>query len=276
MITESQVREYYDTALECYEWFLGVHWHHGDPEAAAAGANDAEACVAIERAVARATGLGADGWALDFGSGIGGPTLTMAKETGARFVGVSINERANARARARAAEAELSSRVGFLTVGDRDYTHLPFASGSFDAVTFFDSVCHLPDKAAFFREAARILKPGGRLVGIDWLQRPFGPHQTEEQIMAFMTPVNELIRIPWHGTVEGYAAMMREAGLAVSVARDLWEGKPCVGTLTEPQRQDWKDYRGPDPALFEGGMIALERARREGVFTGGMFVATKP
>jgi len=148
MITESQVREYYDVALECYEWFLGVHWHHGDPEAMARGATDAEACVEIENAIARATGVGSDGWVLDFGSGIGGPTLQMARVTGARYVGVSINERANARARARAVEAGLAERASFLTVGDQDYTRLPFASGSFDAVTFFDSVCHLPDKAA--------------------------------------------------------------------------------------------------------------------------------
>jgi len=120
-----------------------------------------------------------------------------------------------------------------------------------------------------------VLKPGGRIAGIDWLQRPFGEHQSYEQIMAFMTPVNELIRIPWHGTLDGYAAMLRDAGFEVEVARDLWEGRPSTGTLTEPQRRDWKDYRGPDPALFEGSMIALDAARRAGVFTGGMFVATR-
>jgi tocopherol O-methyltransferase len=273
---ETEVSKYYEDALECYEWFLGGSWHQGDPDAAANGASDAEAMVIIEETIARETKVGPEGWVLDFGSGIGGPTLQMAKITGASYVGITNNDRLTTRARARADAAGLAHRVRFATVGDTDYAHLPFPSRSFDAVTFFDSVCHLTDKAAFFKEVARILKPGGRIAGIDWLQRAFGEHQTEEQIMRFMRPLNEHVFIPWHGTVDGYAKMMRDAGLEVTMARDLWEGKICTGSLTEPQRRDWQDYKGPQPALFEGGQAALDAARRAGVFTGGMFVAVKP
>jgi tocopherol O-methyltransferase len=280
MTYETRVREFYDTAGHCYETFMGDRWHHGDPEAEARGATFLEACQILERKVASAAGLdGAaarDAWALDFGCGIGGPTLHMAKVTGASFVGVSNNEGLNTRARAKAAEQGLADRVRFLTIGDTDYKNLPFPACSFDAVTFFESVCHLPDKARFFEEVARVLRPGGRVAGTDWIQRPFGPHRTEQEILELMQPVNETICIPAHGTIESYRRLLEASGLRVLVARDIFEGVLCWGSTPEDQRDQWLAYDGPNSEQFRLGKKALDAARAAGVFSAGMFVASKP
>jgi tocopherol O-methyltransferase len=275
MTHESKVRAFYDSASECYEHFMGDRWHHGDPEVEARGGSFLEACEALEERVLAQSALRKGGWALDFGSGIGGPTLHMAKHVGARFVGVTNNESINSRARGRAAERGMADRVSFLTIGDTDYRHLPFADDSFDAVFFYESVCHLPDKSDFFAQVHRVLKPGGRLAGIDWLQRPYGEHQSEAQIMAYMGPVNEFIRIPWHGTVESYASMMQQAGLTVEMAKDLFPGVECWGSTPDDQRPEWLSYGGAEAELFIKGKVALDNARRAGVFTVGMFVARK-
>lgn len=275
MSHESKVREFYDSATHCYESIMGDTWHHADPEAEARGMSVAEACQILEEQILRESGLRAGGRALDFGTGVGGPTLHMAKVSGASFVGVTNNELCNQKARARAAAAGLDERVKFVTVGDTDYRNLPFADHSFDAVFFYESVCHLPDKAAFFREAYRMLKPGARLVGIDWLQRPFGAHHTEADIMKYMHPVNEYICIPWHGTVEGYKNMLLEAGFSVLTARDMFEGVHCWGSTPIDQRSEWLEYDGPNHHLFRNGKQALDAARGAGVFTVGMFVASK-
>lgn len=273
---ESKVRAFYDTASVCYEHFMGDRWHHGDPEAERDGKSFVEACQILERKVLDASGLTDGGWALDFGSGIGGPTLHMASLCGARFVGVTNNENINRQARQRAADAGVADRVGFLTIGDTDYRNLPFPEAAFDAVFFYESVCHLTDKAEFFRNVARVLRPGGRIAGIDWLQRAFGEYQTPEQVEAVMAPVNELIRIPWHGTIDGYAQMMRDAGLDVVEARDLFDGVECWGSTPDDQRGEWLAYAGPEGELFRDAKVALDAARRAGVFTVGMFVAEKP
>jgi tocopherol O-methyltransferase len=276
MSHEHKVREFYDSAVHCYQSIMGYTWHHGDPGAEAKGLSVLEAAQVLEERVLAESRLRPGGRALDFGSGVGGPTLYMAKLSSAFFVGLSNNEVLSQTARARAAELGLSDMVSFLTTGDDDYKKLiAFADNTFDAVTFYESVCHLPDKAAFFRAVYRILKPGSRLVGIDWLQRPFGENQTEAQIMRFMQPVNDCIRIPWHGTLAGYKKLLQDAGFEVLGATDLFEGVKCWGSTPNAERPQWLNYEGPEADLFRKGKVALDAARDSGVFTVGMFVAAK-
>jgi len=273
---ESKVREYYDDAVHCYEGIMGHTWHHGDPEAEARGASVLEAAQALEDKVVAASGLRPNDRAIDFGSGVGGPTLYMTKASSAFFIGLTNNEGLNQRARKRAEMEGLADRTMFITTGDNDYkTMLVFADGSIDAVIFYESVCHLPDKAAFFKSAYRVLKPGGKLVGVDWLQRPFGDNQTPEQIMKFMQPVNEAICIPWHGTLASYRDMMVDAGFKMEMSRDLFEGVKCWGSTPDEERPQWLNYDGPAAETFRQGKVALDAARDSGVFTVGMFVGAK-
>ncbi|MGH3916866.1 MAG: SAM-dependent methyltransferase [Pseudonocardiaceae bacterium] len=277
MSHEQKVREFYDSAVHCYESIMGHTWHHADPEAEARGLSVLEAAQVLEEKVVSHSGLRSGDRALDFGSGVGGPTVYMAGISSASFVGLSNNEELSRRARDLAKQLGLTDRVSFLTTGDEDYkTLVAFADASFDAVIFCESVCHLPDKAAFFRAAFRILKPGARLVGIDWLQRSFGEHRTDDQILRFMRPVNEHIRIPGHGSITSYQAMMAAAGFQVTMARDLFEGVQCWGSTPKEERPRWLNYDGPEAELFRKGKAALDAARESGVFTVGMFVAVKP
>ncbi|MFD0395292.1 class I SAM-dependent methyltransferase [Streptomyces nogalater] len=45
----------------------------------------------------------------------------------------------------------------------------PFPADSFDAVWFFESIFHLPDRLTALRRAAEVLRPGGRLALTDVL-----------------------------------------------------------------------------------------------------------
>ncbi|HVW28821.1 MAG TPA: methyltransferase domain-containing protein [Polyangiaceae bacterium] len=276
MTHEHQVQQFYDDAIHCYRKIMGNRWHHGDPDAVAAGLPRLRCCAILEERLIELTGVGPGDRVLDFGSGIGGPTCHMAKVTSASFVGVGNNERLNHAARALAQETGLAGQVSFLTLDDTGYKSLPFPDSSFDAVTFIESVCHVADRPALFRELARVLKPGGRLAGEDWIQRPFGDIRTEEQILRFMEPVNRLICIPYHGTIEGYRQHMEDAGLEVLVARDLYAGVRCWSKTQDEERPDWFEYNGPDFSRFREGEAALLAAREAGVFTIGMWVARKP
>ncbi|MGH7194890.1 MAG: methyltransferase domain-containing protein, partial [Candidatus Saccharimonadales bacterium] len=90
---------------------------------------------------------------LDIGCGAGYHVRHLARKA-KRVVaidtdGVALNV---ARRRAR------SSRVAFLHY---DGVHLPFADGSFDAVTLLDVLEHVPHRREFVQEICRVLRPGG-------------------------------------------------------------------------------------------------------------------
>ncbi|HEY2795615.1 MAG TPA: methyltransferase domain-containing protein [Micromonosporaceae bacterium] len=283
MTHEARVRRFYDDgeggegAGRAYTELMGTVWHHGARDAEAAGKSVIEAAEIMERRLMDLADLKPGDRALDFGSGPGGATTNMAAMTGATFVGVSNTDTLSQRARGLAAERDLADRAVFLTIGDLDYRTLAaWPDGTFDAVTFFESVCHLPDKPAFFHAAFRLLKPGGRLIGLDWLQRAYGEFQTEEQIQAIIGPMCDHIRLAGLGTLDSYADMMRTAGFEVSHAVDEFAGEPCWGSTPPEDRDKWLAYSGPSGELYQDGKRALDAARGAGVFTVGWFAASRP
>lgn len=281
---EEQVRQFYDGFTDsdghagvAYSALMGEFWHHGEPESEDAGLSPAESAKALERKLIDEVRLPPGGWALDFGSGVGGPTVYMATlREGAHFVGLSNSEWLSQRAREHAAKHNMGKQVSFHTIGDEDYQSLgAWPDNCMDAVLWFESVCHLPDKASFFRSAARILKPGGRLGGIDWVQRPWGEYQSEAQIRRFIEPFQRYIKIPDLGTVDSYRAMIEDAGLVIETAEDLYAGMKCWGSTPAGDAQGWGVYGGEQAELFHGGKRVLDTARDAGVFTVGKFVAVK-
>ncbi len=97
----------------------------------------------------------------DLGCGMAGPALWLARETGARLIGVDMSSVAVELAAARAAGLGLGDRARF-AVGSFAETGLDAAS--VDAATSEDALQYAPDKRAAFEEAARVLRPGGRFV----------------------------------------------------------------------------------------------------------------
>jgi phosphoethanolamine N-methyltransferase len=104
---------------------------------------------------------------LDIGSGLGGIDLLLVSSHGAaKVVGIDVQEALVAAARARAEAKGLRDRISYQLV---EPGPLPFAAKSFDVVFSKDSIVHIPDKPALYRDILRVLKPGGRFLASDWL-----------------------------------------------------------------------------------------------------------
>lgn len=274
---EQQVREYYNHAGPAYHALMGQFWHHGDLAAEQAGLSPEDAAKALARRQVDAAGLRPGGTGLDFGSGVGGTAVYMAEIAGANVVGISNNEWLSAQARKYAAEQGLADRAAFLTVGDEDYKSLvAWPDGSLDMVSFYESVCHLPDKAAFFAAAFRVLKPGAALVGVDWIRRPFGDYRSEEQIAPFIGPVEEVISIPRLGTLDEYREMMSASGFIIEASEDLYPDVECWGSTPPDDGQGWGEYSGEQEGVIHDGKRVLDAARAAGVFSVARWVARKP
>ncbi len=104
----------------------------------------------------------------DLGCGTGALLSTLAPHV-ARVIGVDASDEMLAAARARTAGLDnVELRRGTLEA-------LPIDDATLDAATMMLVLHHLPSPALALAEAARVLKPGGRLLVVD-----MAPHEREE------------------------------------------------------------------------------------------------
>ena len=104
---------------------------------------------------------------LDFGCGIGGIGHLLVTVYGAaKVTGIDVVESLIERARADAEKGKLTDRLEYRLASPGA---LEFLDGSFDVVFTKDAVVHISNKLDIFGEFFRVLRPGGVLVGSDWL-----------------------------------------------------------------------------------------------------------
>ena len=121
--------------------------------------------------IAEALQVHADSHVLDMGSGLGGPARTLAEVVGCRVTGVDLTPEFCDVAVELSQWTGLSDRTQF-EVGDA--TALDSPPAAFDAAMTIHAAMNIADKPAMYREARRVLKPGGRFVVYDVLQGPGG------------------------------------------------------------------------------------------------------
>lgn len=106
---------------------------------------------------------------VDMGTGTGRVLEVLAPYV-ERGIGIDLSREMLAVARANLETAGLRHCM----VRQGDITQLPLAAGSADAVTIHQVLHYAADPAAVVAEGARVLKPGGLLVAVD-----FAPHDLE-------------------------------------------------------------------------------------------------
>jgi SAM-dependent methyltransferase len=123
---------------------------------------------------------------------------------------------------------------------------LPYPANSFDLAISRFSIHHWPDPAGALREAARVLRPGGRLVLVD-LVAP-----EEAGLDTFLNAV-EILRDPTHGRTlraSDWRAALAAGGFAGDIARE-WRFRHDT--------EDWLSRTAPPPWRAE----AVRRMLRE-------------
>lgn len=98
---------------------------------------------------------------VDVACGAGGPGLWLAQRSGASLLGVDLSRAGLDWARRRSQSVTMAGSATFI---EGSFATTGLASSLADGLISFDALHYAPDKSATFSEAARILRPRGRLV----------------------------------------------------------------------------------------------------------------
>lgn len=111
---------------------------------------------------------------LDIGCGVGGPARYFAQRFGCRVSGIDLTAPFVDAANRLTALLGMQDRV---TIEEGDGRHLPYADRTFDGAYCQHVTMNVADRAQFFAEAWRVLKPGGYFAVTEHGMGPTGnPH----------------------------------------------------------------------------------------------------
>ena len=226
----------------------------------------------LER-ICEAARLTSNSRVLDVGCGPGIVVQALARHAG-KVVGCDLTPAMLEKARERAATARLEN-VEFVPANAES---LPFENSLFDVVVSRSAVHHFPAPGAVFREMARVVRPGGRVITVDVMSA-----EADEE--SALHNALETLRDPSHVRMLPRSELHRllaEAGLQV---------ENCVVWVNHREFGEWmKIVTAPErigplktvmTALAGRGARAgidlrLEADRLRFEHTAGLTVAIKP
>ena len=214
---EGAVAAHYDVLDRFYRELWGEHVHHGLWRTGREQPEEAARELALE--VVRRSGARPGDHVVDVGCGYGGTSRLLASERGARVTGLTLSA-------AQAAAAPPAAGVELLV---RSWLMNGLADAAFDAAIAVESLSHMSDRERAFAELGRVVRPGGRVVVVDWLAaervRPAARR-------LLLDPISVEGRLPRLSTARRYVALLDAAGFDVTAQEDLsarvWRTWPVV------------------------------------------------
>lgn len=272
--TTQDVAAHYDDLDPWYRRIWGEHVHHGLWNT---GKESTEIAVTqLVDLVAEKAGIGYDTVICDVGCGYGATARYLTRRYGAHVVGYTLSKAQYDYARTR------NGHSGDPRFHLCDWLNNGLSSEGFDAVISIESSEHFADKAAFFAEAFRLLKPGGRLAVCAWLA---ADSPTPSQVQQLLEPICREGRLPGLGNESEYLTLISGAGFADADFLDLtarvrktWT--VIIGRMLQVLTRDRNALhfllKGPENRVFAKTVWRIWRAYAQGAMRYGLFTAIRP
>jgi tocopherol O-methyltransferase len=273
--TTAAVAAHYDDLDPFYREVWGEHVHHG--YWATGRESPKQATDALADLVADRLGLEAGATVCDIGCGYGATAQRVAERHGAHLVGLTVSAAQAAMAAARVpAGGSLVARHG-------DWLANGLPDGVFDAAYAIESTEHMEDLRRFFAEAARTIRPGGRLAVCAWLA---SPEPRPWQVRWLLEPICREGRLAGLGDAADYRRLAAEAGFTavrfedvsgrVSRTWSICTRRLAAAIITRPRYRRFLLDTGASNRVFAITLLRILLAYRTGAMRYGLFLFARP
>ncbi|CAL5401592.1 unnamed protein product [Camellia sinensis] len=187
---------------------------------------------------------------VDVGCGIGGSSRYLARKYEAQCQGITLSPVQAQMAEGLAASQGLVNKQGKVSFQVADALNQPFPDAQFDLVWSMESGEHMPDKAKFVNELARVAAPGGTIIIVTWCHRDLSP--SEESLRpdetALLKKICDAYYLPAWCSTSDYVKLLQSL------------------SLEDIKAEDWSEHVAPfwpaviRSALTWNGFISLLRS----------------
>ncbi|PFH55354.1 hypothetical protein XA68_18510 [Ophiocordyceps unilateralis] len=297
---KGKIKKHYDIASDSYLDIWGEHIHHGYWPTEESEANDSKETAELNliNLLLSISKLDKNVAVLDVGCGVGGSSRHLASQLGCNVTGITISSRQVELAYSLSkAEAEKSgggaaepAADGFVRLGSGQVRflemdaetmadHFGGDSGTFDVVWIVEALSHFPNKALFFENAHRVLRPGGKLVLADWFKKE---GLDEEALRKEIKPIEDGMLLPPLCTNQDYVRLASTAGLrALADPMDISDKVRKTWDMTwsmvqKPALWQFALSHGRDALAFLQSFRAMRSGYYKGSFRYAVMAFQKP
>lgn len=215
--SSGEIRDGFDALAEVYYAYWGEFFHLAIFDEHDSLADVAAAYQRTHERYFAAIGGPTAVRVLELACGGGALSAWMADRTGGEVVGVDFSSRQLQHA----ARHVAGGRRPNLRFVQHDIMRLArLDEGYFDAAICLDAGCYLPDRGVALRQVAARLRPGARLLVVDWCA---SERTTKLQRELLLEPLCRYWAITELGSVSGYRVALEAAGFAIVEIDDLSE-----------------------------------------------------
>lgn len=181
---------------------------------------------------------------LEVGCGTGNYCIALGETAGCVCVGIDPSREMLAAARRRSEAISFQQGRG---------ENLPFAKASFDLVFSVDVIHHIADRRAYFQEAHRVLRAGGRICTVTESEE-----MIRQRIHSFYFPETvepELARYP---SIVMLRELMAESGFG-DIAEEDVERRDLISEIGGFRQQAFSCLKLIPPTALDRGIERMER-----------------
>ena len=273
--TNEDVASHYDDLDQFYREIWGEHVHHGVWRTGSE--TDLEAAENLVEMVAKLGRTGSGTEVCDVGCGYGATAKILAGRHGANVTAMTISQ-------VQLDYAKTNNSVpGKTTYLLQDWYENTLPDARFDVVQSVESMEHMPDMPRFFREAYRVMKPGGRLVVCAWMscENPSNLSKSlllnpivKEAALAGVRPASEFQAATESAGFKNFA--MEDITQQVKNTWPLCAVRTIKGVLTKPHYRRFLFSSKNPNRIFALTLFRIWAAYEFGVMRYGVYSADKP